>query len=50
MSGAPDEHFVLTTHFLDCLDGKAKPCMSVQQAAKYMKILFRILGYAFDGV
>lgn len=43
MSGAPDDSLALTTHFLDCLDGKAEPRMSVQRAAKHMEILFRIL-------
>ena len=44
MSGAPDDSFVITTHFLDCLDGTAQPLMSVQLAAKHMEILFKILG------
>ena len=43
-SGAPDDSLALTTHFLDCLDGKAEPLMPVQRAAKHMEILFRILG------
>ena len=43
MNGAPDDSLALTTHFLDCLDGKAAPMMSVQQAAKHMEILFKIL-------
>ena len=44
MTDAPDDSLALTTHFLDCLDGKAEPLMSVQQAAKHMEILFKILG------
>lgn len=43
-SNDPDDSLALTTHFLDCLDGKAKPLMSVQRAAKHMEILFKILG------
>jgi predicted dehydrogenase len=43
MSGAPDDDLALTTHFLDCLDRKAKPLMTVQKAAKHIEILFRIL-------
>ncbi len=43
MSGAPDDSFALTTHFLDCLDGTAEPLMPVQRAAKHMEILFKIL-------
>ena len=43
MNGAPDDSLALTTHFLDCLDGKAAPMMSVQQAAKHMEILYKIL-------
>ena len=43
MSDAPDDGLALAQHFLDCLDGKAKPLMPVQRAAKHMDILFRIL-------
>ncbi len=43
MSGAPDDTLALTSHFLDCLDRTAAPRMTVQQAAKHMEILFRIL-------
>jgi predicted dehydrogenase len=43
MAGAPDDSHAITTHFLDCLDGKAEPLMTVQLAAKHMDILFRIL-------
>ena len=43
MSDAPDDSFVLTQHFLDCLDGKTEPLMSVERAAKHMEILFKIL-------
>ena len=44
MSGAPDDSLALTTHFLDCLDGRVQPLMNVQRAAKHMEILFKILG------
>jgi len=37
---AHDDSSALTTHFLDCLDGKSSPSMSVQLAAKHLKILF----------
>ncbi len=43
MTDAPDDDLALTMHFLDCLDGKARPLMTVQRAAKHMEILFRIL-------
>ena len=43
MTEAPDDSLALTKHFLDCLDGTAKPLMPVQLAAKHMEILFRIL-------
>jgi hypothetical protein len=43
MTDAPDDSLALTTHFLDCLDAKAEPLMSVQRAAKHMEILFKIL-------
>jgi predicted dehydrogenase len=39
VSSAPDDHLTLTTHFLDCLDGKVEPLMTVQRAAKHMEIL-----------
>lgn len=41
--GQPDDSLAITTHFLDCLDGKAEPLMTVPLAAKHMEILFRIL-------
>jgi len=43
MTDAPDDSHAITTHFLDCLDGKAEPLMPVQRAAKHMEILFKIL-------
>ena len=43
MSDATEDTLALTGHFLDCLEGKAKPLMPVQRAAKHMEILFRIL-------
>ena len=43
MSGAPDDGLAISKHFLDCLDGKAKPLMTVPLAAKHMEILFKIL-------
>lgn len=43
MTEAPDDSLALTTHFLDCLDGKAEPLMSVQRAAKHIEILYKIL-------
>ena len=43
VNGAPDDSQAITAHFLDCLDGRAKPLMTVQRAAKHMEILFRIL-------
>jgi predicted dehydrogenase len=42
-SGEPDDSTAMATHFLDCLDG-AEPLMPIQRAAKYMEILFKILG------
>ncbi|MEP7136621.1 MAG: Gfo/Idh/MocA family oxidoreductase [Chloroflexota bacterium] len=42
-TGAPDDSHAITTHFLDCLDGRAEPLMTVQRAAKHMEILFKIL-------
>src|SRR5829696_1822846 len=31
MSDAPDDSYILTQHFLDCLDGKVEPLMPVQR-------------------
>ena len=42
-TGQPDDTLAITTHFLDYLDGKAKPFMTVPLAAKHMEILFKIL-------
>jgi len=42
-TGTPDDSLALTTHFLDCLDGKAEPLMPIQRAVKHMEILFKIL-------
>ena len=42
-SDAPDDSLALTSHFLDCLDGKVEPLMPVRRAAKHMEILFGIL-------
>jgi predicted dehydrogenase len=39
----PDDDVPLVAHFLDCLEGRAKPMMPVQLAAKHMDILFKIL-------
>lgn len=43
MSDAPDDSQAIITYFLDYLDGKTKPLMTVQLAAKNMEILFKIL-------
>jgi len=43
-TGQPDDSLAITTHFLDYLDGKAEPLMTVQRAAKHMEVLFKILG------
>jgi predicted dehydrogenase len=42
-AGETDDALSLTTHFLDCLDGKNEPLMPVSLAAKHMRILFNIL-------
>jgi predicted dehydrogenase len=42
--GAPDDALALTTHFLDCLEGKAEPLMPIPLAAKHMRILFAVRG------
>jgi predicted dehydrogenase len=42
-TGQPDDTLAITTHFLDCLEGKVEPLMTVEKAAKHMEILFRIL-------
>ncbi|HAV76701.1 MAG TPA: hypothetical protein DCX53_05025 [Anaerolineae bacterium] len=42
-TGQPDDSLAITTHFLDYLDGKDEPLMTVQLAAKHMEILFKIM-------
>ena len=42
-TGEPDDGLAITSHFLDYLDGKTEPLMTVQKAAKHMDILFKIL-------
>lgn len=41
--GAPEDSLAPTMYFLDWLDGKVEPLMTVQRAAKHMEILFKIL-------
>jgi predicted dehydrogenase len=41
--GAPEDSQAVAEHFLDCLDGKAKPLMPIPLAAKHMRILYEIL-------
>ena len=43
MTQEPDDSLAITTHFLDYLDGKAEPLMTVPLAAKHMEILFKIM-------
>lgn len=43
-TGAEDDNLAIIRHFLDCLDGKALPMMTVETAAKHINILFQILG------
>jgi len=43
-TGQLDDSLAITTHFLDYLDEKTQPLMTVPLAAKHMEILFKILG------
>jgi predicted dehydrogenase len=43
-TGAEDDSLAIIRHFLDCLEGTAKPLMTVETAAKHICILFKILG------
>jgi predicted dehydrogenase len=43
MTQEPNDSLAITTHFLDYLDGKTEPLMTVSLAAKHMEILFKIL-------
>ncbi|MFT3891568.1 MAG: Gfo/Idh/MocA family oxidoreductase [Anaerolineales bacterium] len=43
MSKEPNDSLAITTHFLDYLDGKVEPLMTVPLAAKHMEILFKIM-------
>ncbi|GAB4491697.1 MAG: Gfo/Idh/MocA family oxidoreductase [Anaerolineales bacterium] len=45
-TGAEDDSLAIIRHFLDCLDGKASPLMTVETAAKHIRILFQILDRA----
>lgn len=40
---AEDDSMAIIRHFLDCLEGNAQPLMTVETAAKHMRILFKIL-------
>jgi len=42
-NGQSDDTLAITTHFLDYLDEKAEPLMTVPLAAKHMEIIFKIL-------
>lgn len=42
-STASEDSLAIITHFLDYLDGKTEPLMTVQRAAKHMEILFKIM-------
>lgn len=44
MSAHPqDDAIPVIGHFLDCLEGKARPLMPIQLAAKHMRILFTLM-------
>ncbi len=40
---AEDDSMAIVRHFLDCLEGNTQPLMTVETAAKHMRILFKIL-------
>jgi predicted dehydrogenase len=40
---AEDDGLVFVRHFLDCLDGSARPLMTPADAARHLEILFKIL-------
>jgi predicted dehydrogenase len=43
ITGQPDDSLAITTHFVDYLEGKTEPLMTVPLAAKHMEILFKIM-------
>ena len=43
VSNQEDDSQAIIRHFLDCLDGKSDPLMTVETAAKHLRILFKIL-------
>ncbi len=43
MTREPNDSLAITTHFLDYLDDRAEPLMTVPLAAKHMEILFKIM-------
>jgi len=42
-TGAEDDSLAIIRHFLNCIEGKVRPMMTVGTAAKHMRILFQIL-------
>lgn len=42
-TGAEDDNQAIVRHFLDCLDGNARPLMTVETAARHIRILFQIV-------
>jgi predicted dehydrogenase len=44
MSGHTDDNQEFIRHFIDCLEKKAKPAMTVAMAARHLDILFKITG------
>lgn len=40
---AMDDSQAIVSHFLDCLEGRAEPLMTVERAARHLDILFKIL-------
>lgn len=50
VAAPPNDLLALTTHFLDCLEGKATPIMPITLAAKHIAILFKILNPLDEGV
>lgn len=43
LSGHPGDNPLLISHFIDCLEGNAKPMMPLELAAKHLDIILRIL-------
>ncbi|MBN2001655.1 Gfo/Idh/MocA family oxidoreductase [candidate division KSB1 bacterium] len=43
MAGHENDNYQMAVHFIDCLEGKSEPAMTVPLAGKHLEIFFRIV-------